>query len=40
VIDLRPELDILIKAGGSASSEDSVVKKLPKLGEIKITKSG
>ena len=40
VIDLRPELDILIKSGGSASSEDSVVKKLPKLAEIKITKSG
>lgn len=41
-VDLRPELDLLLNDtnGGSASSDDSIVKKLPKFGDRKSTKNG
>jgi len=40
-IDIRDELEILIKSSGETSSnEDNGPKKLPKLGDIRITKTG
>ena len=44
-IDLRQELDALLKDGGEVESEEAAasnatVKKLPKFGDKKTTKSG
>ncbi len=39
-VDLRPELDLLLKDSNSAASDDSLVKKMPKFGEKKSTKNG
>ena len=44
-IDLRQELDALLKDGGEVESEEAaasttIVKKLPKFGDKKTTKSG
>jgi hypothetical protein len=40
-VDIRTELDILMKSSGqSGTNEDSGAKKIPKFGDIKVIKSG